>query len=73
MLEFGKKRKLVIKVHQIFTTHADQDDDDNITRFLILVREPIIPGTDRPHKVLFFVTQPFVIFFFFLFFLILEY
>ncbi|XP_061977480.1 arogenate dehydratase/prephenate dehydratase 1, chloroplastic-like isoform X2 [Populus nigra] len=27
-----------------------QDDDDNITRFLILAREPIIPGTDRPHK-----------------------
>lgn len=29
-----------------------QDDDDNITRFLILAREPIIPGTDRPYKVL---------------------
>lgn len=27
-----------------------QDDDDNITRFLILAREPIIPGTDRPFK-----------------------
>ncbi|XP_031392032.1 arogenate dehydratase/prephenate dehydratase 1, chloroplastic [Punica granatum] len=27
-----------------------QDDDDNITRFLILAREPIIPGTDRPYK-----------------------
>ncbi|XAR65656.1 Arogenate dehydratase [Bertholletia excelsa] len=27
-----------------------QDDYDNITRFLILAREPIIPGTDRPHK-----------------------
>ncbi|KAI4365048.1 hypothetical protein MLD38_021068 [Melastoma candidum] len=27
-----------------------QDDDDNITRFLILARDPIIPGTDRPHK-----------------------
>ncbi|KAK9681550.1 hypothetical protein RND81_10G010100 [Saponaria officinalis] len=27
-----------------------QDDDDNITRFMILAREPIIPGTDRPHK-----------------------
>uniref|UniRef100_A0A6N2L1A4 arogenate dehydratase n=1 Tax=Salix viminalis TaxID=40686 RepID=A0A6N2L1A4_SALVM len=26
------------------------DDDDNITRFLIFAREPIIPGTDRPHK-----------------------
>ncbi|XP_057996373.1 arogenate dehydratase/prephenate dehydratase 1, chloroplastic isoform X2 [Hevea brasiliensis] len=27
-----------------------QDDDDNLTRFLILAREPIIPGTDRPYK-----------------------
>ncbi|KAL6990766.1 ADP,ATP carrier protein [Sarracenia purpurea var. burkii] len=27
-----------------------QDDWDNITRFLILAREPIIPGTDKPHK-----------------------
>ncbi|CAK9176064.1 unnamed protein product [Ilex paraguariensis] len=27
-----------------------QDDSDNITRFLMLAREPIIPGTDRPHK-----------------------
>ncbi|XP_055805002.1 arogenate dehydratase/prephenate dehydratase 1, chloroplastic isoform X2 [Solanum dulcamara] len=27
-----------------------QDDPDNITRFLILAREPIIPGTDRPYK-----------------------
>ncbi|KAG4931943.1 Arogenate dehydratase/prephenate dehydratase 1, chloroplastic [Glycine soja] len=27
-----------------------QDDDENITRFLVLAREPIIPGTDRPHK-----------------------
>ncbi|KAJ0082855.1 hypothetical protein Patl1_10009 [Pistacia atlantica] len=27
-----------------------QDDDDNITRFLILAREPIIAGTDRPYK-----------------------
>ncbi|KAK7303303.1 hypothetical protein RJT34_14206 [Clitoria ternatea] len=27
-----------------------QDEDDNITRFLILAREPIIPGTDRPYK-----------------------
>ncbi|KAE9602052.1 hypothetical protein Lal_00040759 [Lupinus albus] len=27
-----------------------QDDDENITRFLILAREPIIPGTDRPYK-----------------------
>lgn len=27
-----------------------QDDDANITRFLVLAREPIIPGTDRPYK-----------------------
>ncbi|OVA03387.1 Prephenate dehydratase [Macleaya cordata] len=27
-----------------------QDDSDNITRFLILAREPIIPRTDRPFK-----------------------
>ncbi|TKY54003.1 Arogenate dehydratase/prephenate dehydratase 1 [Spatholobus suberectus] len=27
-----------------------QDYDENITRFLVLAREPILPGTDRPHK-----------------------
>ncbi|KAH7662052.1 Bifunctional P-protein chorismate mutase/prephenate dehydratase protein [Dioscorea alata] len=27
-----------------------QDLSDNVTRFLILAREPIIPGTDRPFK-----------------------
>ncbi|KAL6573844.1 ADP,ATP carrier protein [Orobanche hederae] len=27
-----------------------QDDSDNITRFLILAREPIIPGTDKSYK-----------------------
>ncbi|XP_073307754.1 arogenate dehydratase/prephenate dehydratase 1, chloroplastic-like isoform X2 [Primulina huaijiensis] len=27
-----------------------QDHSDNITRFLILAREPTIPGTDRPYK-----------------------
>nr|KAJ0215099.1 hypothetical protein LSAT_V11C300132310 [Lactuca sativa] len=27
-----------------------QDDLDNITRFLILAREPIIPGIDNPRK-----------------------
>lgn len=27
-----------------------QDDSDNITRFLILAREPIIPKNDRPYK-----------------------
>ncbi|KAG6776822.1 hypothetical protein POTOM_016610 [Populus tomentosa] len=38
------------KCSLIFFTYTCQDDDDNITRFLILAREPIIPGTDRPHK-----------------------
>ncbi|KAJ7957265.1 Arogenate dehydratase [Quillaja saponaria] len=27
-----------------------QDDSDNVTRFLMLAREPIIPGTHRPFK-----------------------
>ncbi|CAH2038215.1 unnamed protein product [Thlaspi arvense] len=27
-----------------------QDDANNVTRFLILAREPMIPGTDRPYK-----------------------
>ncbi|KAK9065308.1 hypothetical protein SSX86_016691 [Deinandra increscens subsp. villosa] len=27
-----------------------QDGLDNVTRFLILAREPVIPGTDKPHK-----------------------
>ncbi|TKY67272.1 Arogenate dehydratase/prephenate dehydratase 2 [Spatholobus suberectus] len=27
-----------------------QDDSDNVTRFLMLAREPIIPGTGRPFK-----------------------
>ncbi|CAK8564385.1 unnamed protein product [Lathyrus sativus] len=27
-----------------------QDDDENVTRFLVLSREPRIPGTDEPHK-----------------------
>nr|KAJ0214030.1 hypothetical protein LSAT_V11C400220210 [Lactuca sativa] len=27
-----------------------QNDLDNITRYLILAREPIIPGIDKPHK-----------------------
>ncbi|XP_030526598.1 arogenate dehydratase 2 isoform X2 [Rhodamnia argentea] len=27
-----------------------QDDSDNVTRFLMLAREPIIPGTDMPFK-----------------------
>nr|UIP35200.1 arogenate dehydratase/prephenate dehydratase 2 [Leucojum aestivum] len=27
-----------------------QDDADNVTRFLMLAREPIIPGIDRPFK-----------------------
>ncbi|KAI5414584.1 hypothetical protein KIW84_040175 [Lathyrus oleraceus] len=27
-----------------------QDDDENVTRFLVLAREPRIPGTDQPYK-----------------------
>ncbi|KAJ0979319.1 hypothetical protein J5N97_014793 [Dioscorea zingiberensis] len=27
-----------------------QDDSDNVTRFLMLAREPIIPGTEKPFK-----------------------
>ena len=27
-----------------------QDDPSNVTRFVMLVREPIIPRTDRPFK-----------------------
>lgn len=27
-----------------------QDVEDNVTRFMILAREPIIPGTDKPYK-----------------------
>lgn len=34
-----------------FPPFFGQDDDDNITRFLILAREPIIAGIDRPYKV----------------------
>ncbi|KMZ56867.1 Prephenate dehydratase [Zostera marina] len=30
--------------------HDIQDDSDNITRFLMLAREPIIPKVDRPFK-----------------------
>ncbi|KAB5560402.1 hypothetical protein DKX38_005359 [Salix brachista] len=40
----------VVRVSTDDTAGAAQDDDDNITRFLIFAREPIIPGTDRPHK-----------------------
>jgi arogenate/prephenate dehydratase len=27
-----------------------QDDTDNVTRFMMLAREPIIPRTDKPFK-----------------------
>ncbi|KAF9683378.1 hypothetical protein SADUNF_Sadunf04G0007200 [Salix dunnii] len=40
----------VVRVSTDDTAGAAKDDDDNITRFLIFAREPIIPGTDRPHK-----------------------
>ncbi|RYR31172.1 hypothetical protein Ahy_B01g055968 isoform B [Arachis hypogaea] len=35
---------------QLFAFLNHMDDDVNITRFLILARDPIIPGTDRPYK-----------------------
>ncbi|KAJ7946299.1 Arogenate dehydratase [Quillaja saponaria] len=34
----------------ILAERIQDDDDDNITRFLILAREPIIPGTGRRYK-----------------------
>ncbi|KAK7363753.1 hypothetical protein VNO77_05908 [Canavalia gladiata] len=34
----------------VLAERIQDDDDENITRFLVLAREPIIPGTDRPHK-----------------------
>ncbi|KAF9672077.1 hypothetical protein SADUNF_Sadunf11G0003300 [Salix dunnii] len=40
----------IVRVSADDTAGAAQDDDDNITRFLILAREPNIPGSDRPHK-----------------------
>lgn len=42
----------ILWIDFLYICLMDQDDDDNITRFLILAREPIIPGTDRPYKVL---------------------
>ncbi|KAK7838576.1 arogenate dehydratase/prephenate dehydratase 2 [Quercus suber] len=32
------------------TAGAAKDDSDNVTRFLMLAREPIVPGTDKPFK-----------------------
>ncbi|XP_048127465.1 arogenate dehydratase/prephenate dehydratase 1, chloroplastic-like isoform X3 [Rhodamnia argentea] len=32
------------------TAGAAQDDSDNVTRFLVLARDPIIPRTDKPFK-----------------------
>lgn len=37
---------------KLFPPYTGQDVDNNITRFLILSREPITPGIDdRPYKV----------------------
>ncbi|KAL7603952.1 hypothetical protein Lser_V15G19418 [Lactuca serriola] len=48
---------IVAETYQVIEASADSlfhgrcsDDLDNITRFLILAREPIIPGIDKPHK-----------------------
>lgn len=40
----------ILELITIVDLHG-QDDSDNITRFLMLAREPILPGTDRPFKV----------------------
>ncbi|CAN1165726.1 Arogenate dehydratase/prephenate dehydratase 1, chloroplastic [Linum perenne] len=40
----------IIRVNAEDTAGAAQDDADNITRFLILAREPVIPGTDKPYR-----------------------
>nr|GMD31421.1 arogenate dehydratase/prephenate dehydratase 1, chloroplastic-like [Ipomoea batatas] len=41
----------IVKVSADNTAGAAQDNSDNVTRFLILAREPMIPRTDRLHKV----------------------
>ncbi|MBA0650666.1 hypothetical protein Goklo_018057, partial [Gossypium klotzschianum] len=38
-----------------------QDDCDNVTRFLMLAREPIIPGVEKPFKVSLSMTIPFAV------------
>lgn len=48
-------------LNQSRLTYNDQDDDDNVTRFLILAREPIISGTNKPYKVLVTVAQCYII------------
>ncbi|KAF5729065.1 arogenate dehydratase/prephenate dehydratase 1 chloroplastic-like [Tripterygium wilfordii] len=40
----------IIRVGADDTAGAAKDDEDNITRFLILSREPTIPGTGREYK-----------------------
>nr|GMD64156.1 arogenate dehydratase/prephenate dehydratase 1, chloroplastic isoform X2 [Ipomoea batatas] len=41
----------IVKVSADNTAGAAQDNSDNVTRFLILAREPMIPRTDRLHKI----------------------
>ncbi|KAH7662054.1 Arogenate dehydratase protein [Dioscorea alata] len=48
--EFKLNKLEVIQQNMHDTAGAAQDLSDNVTRFLILAREPIIPGTDRPFK-----------------------
>ncbi|GAB2233693.1 hypothetical protein Droror1_Dr00002922 [Drosera rotundifolia] len=39
------------KIYGLNILHEDiQDDSDNFTRFLMLARDPIIPGVDKPFK-----------------------
>ncbi|KAI3948855.1 hypothetical protein MKX01_022269 [Papaver californicum] len=47
-ISLGKLR--VVKEAVDSTAGAAQDDSDNVTRFLILAREPIFPITGRPFK-----------------------
>ncbi|KAF3792644.1 Arogenate dehydratase/prephenate dehydratase 1 [Nymphaea thermarum] len=48
--EFTLSKLGVIRESTDDTAVAAQDDLDNVTRFLVLAREPIIPGTDKPFK-----------------------
>ncbi|KAL2339196.1 hypothetical protein Fmac_013642 [Flemingia macrophylla] len=41
---------MLCKIELLEYIASADDDDENITRFLILAREPRIPGTDRPYK-----------------------
>ncbi|KAG2397635.1 Arogenate dehydratase/prephenate dehydratase [Vigna angularis] len=52
LLKLSYLRSHVWNMGYFFLLIADIhfDDSDNVTRFLMLAREPIVPGTDRPFK-----------------------